>query len=94
MRMSLLVIIALSGCTTYWKNPNPQANWDRDHYECQYAGRGARRAPDIYAQPTARTPDLERAAIVNQQTADRLGGIGDEMYFVQACLRSRGWRAQ
>ena len=81
--------IALLGCTTYWSNPtNPQANFERDKYECQIAARTGQ--VSVYVAAGKPSPATTSAAIV--QSADRISATADEMYWAQRCLQARGWR--
>ena len=70
--------LLMVGCTTYWQNSNPTANWNTDLYEC------------TQAHSTTITGGGGTGLIGTLNTLE-VGSVRTDYAMRDLCLRSRGW---
>jgi hypothetical protein len=92
----LVTVLALAGCTVYWSKPGSTlAEFQRDSYECRYAGAALPYAP--VTTPTA-PPNYGTASSGWAANANALSALSAQLAdramrerMSDECMVARGW---
>jgi len=93
---SVLLVLALAGCTTTWTRPGSTlAEFQRDSYECRYAGAALPYAPP--PPPTMYPQNWHSGggqAMIGGQLAALSASLADSaarIGMIESCMVARGW---